>query len=279
MIQKIIHQIWFQGYNNIPDKYKYLSNTWKRNNPKYKFMFWDQKKIEDLIKKEYNWFWDIYSSYEYMIQKIDAAKYFIIDKYGGLYVDMDCESVKPIDDIIGDFNIVVVKASRSPLEKIMGKLSTGREDVYQNGFFAGAAGHQLWVILFDELVKRNYKKGKFDLQPTYIFNTTGPTILTNALLKYGLNNKDVKVVPDGLVDPVSWCDYGNVCDLYTCKNKYKDAYTIHHYGSKDSDHSWNTHKNIAALFCKYEKMIIPSSVICCILCILIIIFGHKNILF
>ena len=45
MIPHIIHQIWFQGEDNIPKKYPNYSKSWKEMNPKFKYIFWDGEKI------------------------------------------------------------------------------------------------------------------------------------------------------------------------------------------------------------------------------------------
>ena len=86
MIPKLIHIIWWQGINKIPDKFKYNINSWKINNPKYKIILWDARSILNMIDRYY---YNKIILYKRMIQKIDYAKYLIIYKYGGCYVDID----------------------------------------------------------------------------------------------------------------------------------------------------------------------------------------------
>ena len=40
-------------------------------------------------QNEYPWFLSTYISYPYDIQRVDAIRYFILHKYGGVYVDLD----------------------------------------------------------------------------------------------------------------------------------------------------------------------------------------------
>ena len=50
MFQKYIHQIWYQGINNIPNKYIEYRKTWINNYSEYQFKIWDKNKIEKFIK-------------------------------------------------------------------------------------------------------------------------------------------------------------------------------------------------------------------------------------
>ena len=42
-----------------------------------------------LLQTEYPWFLQTYASYPYNIQRVDAIRYFILHKYGGIYIDLD----------------------------------------------------------------------------------------------------------------------------------------------------------------------------------------------
>lgn len=41
------------------------------------------------VQKEYPWFLKTYLAYPYDIQRVDAVRYFILHKYGGIYIDLD----------------------------------------------------------------------------------------------------------------------------------------------------------------------------------------------
>jgi mannosyltransferase OCH1-like enzyme len=40
---KIIHQIWCNKYNDIPDSFLKLSATWKELHPDWEYRFWTEK--------------------------------------------------------------------------------------------------------------------------------------------------------------------------------------------------------------------------------------------
>ena len=75
MIPKIIHKIWFQSYDNIPQNLLQYHEECVKIHTNYKFIVWDKQSIEDLVNKQSNWIQKTYYSYEFMIQKIDFAKY------------------------------------------------------------------------------------------------------------------------------------------------------------------------------------------------------------
>ncbi|KAJ8611451.1 hypothetical protein MRB53_037970 [Persea americana] len=44
---------------------------------------------EEFISQEYPWFLDTFLGYEYNIQRADAIRYFALEHFGGIYVDLD----------------------------------------------------------------------------------------------------------------------------------------------------------------------------------------------
>lgn len=87
-IPKIIHQIWLGS--PFPEKYIYFQNTWRLHHPDWKYILWTEKEIEEfgLVNKEA---YDESTNYG---QKSDIARYEILYRMGGLYVDTDFECLK-----------------------------------------------------------------------------------------------------------------------------------------------------------------------------------------
>ena len=95
---KHIHQTWKD--HNIPEKWKKSSEACKRLNPDYKYTLWTDQDLDNFIAKEYSWFIETFRSYPYPIQRVDAARYFILHKFGGMYIDLDITCLEPFDSII-----------------------------------------------------------------------------------------------------------------------------------------------------------------------------------
>lgn len=50
---------------------------------------WTNEKARNFIAKEYDWFLETYDNYPYPIMRADAIRYFILNHYGGIYIDLD----------------------------------------------------------------------------------------------------------------------------------------------------------------------------------------------
>ncbi len=72
----------------------------KKLNPGYKYSLWSDSDLEAFIAKEYPWFLETYQTYPYPIQRVDAARYFILHKYGGVYIDLDITCLEAFDKIL-----------------------------------------------------------------------------------------------------------------------------------------------------------------------------------
>ncbi len=90
-IPKIIHHIWLGS--PLPEKCRILRDTWMKNHPGWEFVLWTDADIEK-FGLENKAAYDASSNWG---EKSDIARYEIVWRHGGLYVDTDYESVKPMD--------------------------------------------------------------------------------------------------------------------------------------------------------------------------------------
>jgi mannosyltransferase OCH1-like enzyme len=91
-IPKIIHQIWI-GNDTLPEKYHYFQNTWIQHHPDWQYILWTEKEIEAFCLMN-RVAYDASNNYG---QKSDIARYEILYRMGGLYVDTDFECLKNFD--------------------------------------------------------------------------------------------------------------------------------------------------------------------------------------
>jgi mannosyltransferase OCH1-like enzyme len=91
IIPRTIHQIWLGS--NVPKKYDQWRKSWKLLNPGFEYILWDENKIlkTGLINEK-----QFIKSKSFGV-KSDIARYEILYKFGGIYVDTDFEALKPID--------------------------------------------------------------------------------------------------------------------------------------------------------------------------------------
>ena len=253
-IPKIIHQIWFQGEEHLPHYLMEYHNTWIKLNPDYNVMIWDHIKIENLLEESLApheiWIKDTYYSYNKMIQKIDFAKYIILYKYGGIYMDMDIKCLQSINNTptINDSDIIFSRVPhdffQSMLLKIFGTMSFSDKELINNGTIMCIPGNEIILLTLKEAHKR--KKFTCINNTVQIFCTTGPVCLTNALKTYKKteqNRYNIHVLSN------SYFEHCSVCEIKSCKIP-KYAIGIHYFAN-----SWVTplEKSALAVYCNIKN--------------------------
>ncbi len=93
-IPKIIHQIWV-GDNPIPANYKKLKKTWINNHPGWKYYLWTNAKVAHLKLHNQKFFDQAIDP----VEKANIVRYEILYKYGGVYVDIDFESLRSLEPL------------------------------------------------------------------------------------------------------------------------------------------------------------------------------------
>lgn len=91
-IPKIIHQIWVGG-KPLPAFYKKLSESWKKMHPDWHYILWTDEDVKKMKLDNQ----DLYNKAKLGSEKANILRYQILREYGGVYVDMDFECVKPLD--------------------------------------------------------------------------------------------------------------------------------------------------------------------------------------
>jgi mannosyltransferase OCH1-like enzyme len=90
----IIHQVWV-GDKPLPKNYEILKKTWLTNHPGWKYNLWTNKKVAKL--KLYNQ--KFYDQAIDPVEKANLARYEILYKYGGVYADIDFQSLKSLEPL------------------------------------------------------------------------------------------------------------------------------------------------------------------------------------
>ncbi len=243
MIPKLIHIIWWQGINKIPDKFKYNINSWKINNPKYKIILWDARSILNMIDRYY---YNKIILYKRMIQKIDYAKYLIIYKYGGCYVDIDMKCNDKLDKYL-DQNKINVSLFYFTKIKIY--------PLINNGFIACNKNNSEIMLIINECNK--YINNDYLIDELTVMKTTGP-LLFNRILN---ESNKINILDSNIIYESNIQEYG------LNKNKGKLACHLHEF-------SW-INKKILYLIKLYVKINNNIDNIIIILMILVFIYLHK----
>ena len=191
-IPKIIHQTWKD--NNIPNHWKESPVSWKKHHPDWQYILWTDENNRNFIKTEFPWFLSYYDTYEYNIQRVDAVRYFILYKYGGMYVDCDIACIKNIEPLLPrdkDFDVLLVETKNNIIK------------TYTNSIMFSKKGAVFWLKVFDRLVYEHSKHWYHIGTHLSVMYSTGPSMLTNV---YHENPLNVGMLLYEYLHPCSICD-------------------------------------------------------------------------
>ncbi|OWF49825.1 mannosyl phosphorylinositol ceramide synthase CSH1-like [Mizuhopecten yessoensis] len=172
-IPKIIHQTWKN--TEIPSKFITWIKTWKANHPDWEYFLWTDESAHALIKDKYPFLLSTFDNYSEGIRKADALRYVILYEFGGVYADMDLESLKPIDPMAKKFSCFI---SQEPYEHPI--LDANFEHLVINALIGCQARHPFMKKLMDNLPAFRHMWNVLD--------STGPHFVTLIYNEYMKSN-------------------------------------------------------------------------------------------
>lgn len=95
MIPKILHYCWF-GPDAMPPLAEECIASWHRQMPHWEYRMWNEKNF-DIGSNSYTR--EAYEAGEYAFVS-DYVRLWALERYGGLYLDVDFEVYKPFDDLL-----------------------------------------------------------------------------------------------------------------------------------------------------------------------------------
>lgn len=221
-VPPIIHQTW--KTTAIPPRWQSLAAGWKAQNPAFGYWFWTDEDIARLVAGRYPELLPLFEAYAQPIARVDLGRYLILRTFGGVYVDLDCECLRPIQPLLGDdpFVIGLEPAEHEQEPKVRQR---GLRDILCPSFIASVPGHPFWDHLLGHLWRARHSRDVLD--------ATGPFLLTRAARDYA--GPAIARRPARLVYPVSKTDCwsGRLDDPDFRREALRDAYLLHYW-----DGSW-----------------------------------------
>ncbi|KAF1823176.1 glycosyltransferase family 32 protein [Dissoconium aciculare CBS 342.82] len=100
LIPKIIHQTYKDV--KIPEVWKTAQASCLRlhQEPEWEYKLWTDKSALQFIEDKYPQHLSTFKSYPYGIQRADAIRYFVLEYYGGIYIDLDDGCARPLDPLL-----------------------------------------------------------------------------------------------------------------------------------------------------------------------------------
>jgi inositol phosphorylceramide mannosyltransferase catalytic subunit len=212
MIPRIIHQIWL-GRAPVPHEFTTFSEGWRRLHPDWEYILWTDNGLPEIINEH------VFEAVSSMAGKADVLRYELVWRYGGIYVDMDFECLRPIDVL---------------LEEVPAFIADQRVNRPINGLFGAERGHGLTAALIAALPESfATRRGLFD--------QTGPGFLRRVFYQYlGADftvekrrhgylhqSRDSHRVVQGFERDV-FCPYDSH-EKHRRHERFPSAYAVHHW--------------------------------------------------
>jgi hypothetical protein len=199
-IPKIIFQTW--KTHSLPKQFEYWSGTWKKYNPDYNYILWDDAENRAFVAEHFDWFLPVFDSYDAGIKRADAIRYMFLYHHGGIYADLDFECLKPFDDLL---------EKHKEYDIILGSMDAGFGSQWHlsnnipNAIMISKPGCSFWLKVLKEMQRRSKIPGRPEVQ-------TGPVVLKDVYTwscflgpvvarAWGYS---IKVLPPSALYPISW---------------------------------------------------------------------------
>jgi hypothetical protein len=181
-IPRVFHHIWIGG--PMPPRFERFRESWQRHNPGWEMRLWTEKDLDWLENQE---FFDNAAEWtpERYIRRFQAnlARYEIIWRYGGVYVDADIEALNPLEPWLD--GITAFSAKEHP-------------NWVNNGLIGGVPGHPFWRLVIDSCPDR-IREFKGQRSPI----SCGPHLITKLVNE---NPGMLSLLPQEKVYPYHWSE-------------------------------------------------------------------------
>ena len=255
-IPRIIHQIWWQGEQDLVDRSKKVhdesmydhpdwrsanflkwSKSWRTHHPDWSYRLWTESSIASFVEESFPHFKTFFFSLDSKIKKIDFARYLIMFVHGGVYVDMDFEAFRPIDPLVFSSN-----KGKGPGVFLAEEAAT---KTINCAVLGSIPRHPFFWIVIHEVMRRELERSVQGKSPLGVLYSTGPQMLTNMVAVYRMlyPRADIRVL-DFHRDETKWLYPFNADDLgkgvreassyactatESCGSLHRNSFAMHHF--------------------------------------------------
>lgn len=226
-IPKIIHQVWSGIEEPLPKHFQRLGESWKNDYPEWEYILWDNQKMNDFIQAYYPEYWDIYQAFPYNVQRWDAIRYLILYHTGGMYADLDYQSLERMD------HLLVGKECCFSEEEFYFDKQGNRVSVFNNALMLSIPQHPFMKKIINQVFSEKTLQYPANPRNTCVLGTTGPGMLCRLYDKIPQAEKDlIYLIPSQYVSPLSVKlakFVRNGFDNPEIRKALEQAYAVHYF--------------------------------------------------
>ena len=226
-IPKIIHQVWSEIHEPLPDYYLLLTETWKEQYPEWRYEFWNEERMNHYVETHYPEYWDAYNRYPYNAQRWDAIRYLVLNKMGGMYVDIDYESLEPMDTLLAGKSCCFAMEPQSHCKLF------NRKVMFNSALMASIPAHPFVQKILKRVFSEEIIQYRAPSKDICVWSTTGPWGLIDLYEQSSeIEKASVYLIPDKYVTPFDVMQARQVragVENEALENCLKDAYAVHYF--------------------------------------------------
>ncbi len=207
-IPKIIHQIWLGS--QLPEKFKKWQASWKAHHPDWEYKLWTDADVDSFnIQNK-----DAFDNARNFGQKTSIWRYEILNRYGGLYVDVDFECVKSFDVLHHCYDFYT-------------GIENGLYCILGNAVIAAVPGHPILQHCMNN-IRIRWMKGN---EGFATIRETGPVYFTLRVYDmYSPSDERAIIFPPSYFYPLSFFDR-NKSEAQKNKHIKPESFAVHHWAS------------------------------------------------
>src|SRR5579862_6272363 len=104
-IPRTLHQLWKTA--DVPTRFTMLRETWRKRNPQWEIRLWTDADLDQLVESRYPDLLGLFRGYKEPICRADLGRYLVLETFGGVYADLDCECLRPLDPLLAGQQLVM----------------------------------------------------------------------------------------------------------------------------------------------------------------------------
>ncbi len=190
MIPRIIHQMW--NTPEVPPEFRVWIASWRRLHPEWDYRLWTDETCRQFVIEHFPDFLPTYDAYSYSIQRIDSVRYLILLVHGGVYIDLDFECFRSMDDLLESRTCVL--STEHPQHAV----DHHKAYIISNAWMACVPQHPFMQAVLQDLMTAREINPNRELD---ILNSTGPFMMSRVYRRY--TGDDVTLLPHKHLFPLA----------------------------------------------------------------------------
>lgn len=211
------HQVWFQGWDKLPEKYREDAEKLSNFNQNWEHKKWDEHSLRAECEKFSPDALLKFEEFTNMIHKVDFGRYIVLYNHGGVSVDCDSECLRPLEKVPGidRYDLILGKNSLTKLENNVASYGLSRDLVIVNNATLCCSKENPLMKQFIEFLIKNESWNEDLLLDTQL--KTGPLALS---VFFNRHIDDVLILDSDVFEP-----FGNVTKRTVLNHKYDQSWT------------------------------------------------------